>query len=336
MKIKWDSYFAASIRILLGIVLLYSGSIKLANVELFVTDLHNFQLVPENIIRVASLLIPFLELILGLFLFFSIQLQFTLHSLTSLLILFTIVLISKISEGVEYSCGCFGDVDRQSIGIHSIIRNIVLITITLVLSVFYETSSKFKSQSLFKIIIDGVREKAVFLGVVTGCFLCIVLTLQNVVLKERLTILTKDYRPLKPGDNIKSSSFTDANGRLYTLPADSSDYTVIYFMKKDCTPCELNYETWKDLAKQLQPKNIKCYGILIDYSSDQQKVLSDSVKAFTFLLPAISEYQEIYRTHITPQTLVIKRREVFANWAGKFGEIELKELISKIGIVNIL
>lgn len=126
------------LRLVFGGVLIFSGIVKLFDITNFTSSLSDFNLLPAQTILFFAYLIPLLELILGLLIFVNYRTAVASQVASFLIALFTAVVISKITEGANISCGCFGNLIEDKINHSTVVRNILLILIGITLSSFYE------------------------------------------------------------------------------------------------------------------------------------------------------------------------------------------------------
>ena len=94
-------------RIILGIVFIYASYEKILNPEGFSDNIHNFHITPAAVENLAALIIPWLELIVGLFLIFGVFLEGATSITIGLYIFFIIILSQAVFRGIDVHCGCF-------------------------------------------------------------------------------------------------------------------------------------------------------------------------------------------------------------------------------------
>ena len=94
-------------RIILGIIFIYASYDKILDPAGFSKNIHNFHVTPIAIENILALVIPWLELIIGIFLIFGLFLDGTINITIALLILFIIVLSQAVFRGIDVHCGCF-------------------------------------------------------------------------------------------------------------------------------------------------------------------------------------------------------------------------------------
>ena len=94
-------------RIILGIIFIYASYNKILDPVAFSKSIHNFHVTPVAIENLAALIIPWLELIIGVFLIFGLFLEGTTSITISLLVFFIIILSQAVFRGIDIHCGCF-------------------------------------------------------------------------------------------------------------------------------------------------------------------------------------------------------------------------------------
>ena len=94
-------------RIILGIIFIYASYEKILDPVGFSKNIHNYHVTPIAIENLAALIIPWLELIIGVFLIFGLFLEGTTSIVIALLVFFIIVLSQAVFRGIDIHCGCF-------------------------------------------------------------------------------------------------------------------------------------------------------------------------------------------------------------------------------------
>jgi hypothetical protein len=90
--------------------------------------------VNEELQIVAATLLPILELTLGVMLMLKIRVIETLIAVTILFLFFFLFSVYGTIIGLENDCGCFGKVAESSFGVGMVIRNILLLILTIILT----------------------------------------------------------------------------------------------------------------------------------------------------------------------------------------------------------
>ena len=95
-------------RFILGGVFLWAGILKIPSLELFSYSVRAYNLLPEFLILPVAILLPWLECVIGLCLVLGFWTRPSALIAAGLLIGFAGALGTKIYQGVNISCGCFG------------------------------------------------------------------------------------------------------------------------------------------------------------------------------------------------------------------------------------
>ena len=94
-------------RLILGVVFIYASYDKILNPAGFSDNIHNFHVTPAAVENLAALIIPWLELIVGVFLIFGVFLEGAISITIGMLIFFIIILSQAVFRGIDLHCGCF-------------------------------------------------------------------------------------------------------------------------------------------------------------------------------------------------------------------------------------
>ena len=94
-------------RVILGIIFIYASYDKILDPVGFSKNIHNFHVTPIAMDNLAALIIPWLELIIGIFLVLGVFLEGTTSITIVLLVFFIIILSQAVFRGIDVHCGCF-------------------------------------------------------------------------------------------------------------------------------------------------------------------------------------------------------------------------------------
>lgn len=95
-------------RLVMAGIFIYASIDKIAHPAAFAKDVYNYQILPDALIYLTALVLPWLELLLGLCLLAGIWLPGAVLTVNGLLILFLIAFIFNLARGLDVNCGCFG------------------------------------------------------------------------------------------------------------------------------------------------------------------------------------------------------------------------------------
>ena len=101
-------------RLLLGCVFIYASLDKITHLNAFAKIIHNYQLLPDMFITFPAVVMPWVELISGLFLVAGVFKRAAAALLSSLLLVFSIAISINLIRGITFDCGCFSTVSTAS------------------------------------------------------------------------------------------------------------------------------------------------------------------------------------------------------------------------------
>lgn len=122
-------------RWLLGVVFIWAGTVKLLNPMDFLVSIYGYEThLPETLIRVSVVVLPWLEILTGLALITGIALEAGLLLCASMLVAFVILTGQAWARGLDISCGCFGSQIEQTSVLGRVqfafFRNLLLLGLT--------------------------------------------------------------------------------------------------------------------------------------------------------------------------------------------------------------
>jgi len=94
-------------RLILAGIFIYASLDKIAHPAAFAKDVYNYQILPDALINLAALVLPWLEMFLGLCLLAGIWLPGAVLTVNGLLIVFLAAHVFNLSRGLDVNCGCF-------------------------------------------------------------------------------------------------------------------------------------------------------------------------------------------------------------------------------------
>ena len=94
-------------RIILGVIFIYASYHKILDPATFSENIHNYHITPVAVENLAALIIPWIELIVGVFLIIGVFLEGATSITIGMLIFFIIILSQAFLRGIDVHCGCF-------------------------------------------------------------------------------------------------------------------------------------------------------------------------------------------------------------------------------------
>jgi putative oxidoreductase len=124
---------ALTLRIVLAGLFALAGGLKLLDPAAFAAEIHRYQLIPWWGCALLALLLPWLEICVGIGLLTRSFSRGALVWVTALLIIFSLALLSAMLRGLSIDCGCFGRLWQSTGTFWPLVRNGVLLGITVFL-----------------------------------------------------------------------------------------------------------------------------------------------------------------------------------------------------------
>jgi uncharacterized membrane protein YphA (DoxX/SURF4 family) len=114
-------------RWLLGIVFLTACFHKILNPAQFAKILYGYQLVPNDVINLTAIVLPFLEGYAGLALMLGIYPKSAALLINTMLIAFIVAISINLLRGHEFDCGCFSIRNTQgpSAAVTLLVRDVI-------------------------------------------------------------------------------------------------------------------------------------------------------------------------------------------------------------------
>lgn len=102
-----DGILALMARLILGVVFIYASIDKIIHPEAFAKAVYNYQILPDVLINVTAIVLPWLELFLGISLVLHVWLPGAAFMSSLLLLIFFGALVFDLARGLDIHCGCF-------------------------------------------------------------------------------------------------------------------------------------------------------------------------------------------------------------------------------------
>jgi putative oxidoreductase len=118
-------------RCLLGTAWVSAGFLKLRSETPVSEAIARFDLLSERSSRRAGAVLPYFELAIGSFILLGVTIRVAAVASLLLLLLFTWAIAFNLVRGRSFECNCFGGLGPSRIGPASLIRNLLLATLSL-------------------------------------------------------------------------------------------------------------------------------------------------------------------------------------------------------------
>ena len=102
-----NTYLYLCVRLVLGIIFVWASTDKVIHPAAFAKAVYNYQILPDALINITAIILPWLELILGIMLILGLWCSGTILLANLLLITFVSALVFNLARGLDIDCGCF-------------------------------------------------------------------------------------------------------------------------------------------------------------------------------------------------------------------------------------
>jgi uncharacterized membrane protein YphA (DoxX/SURF4 family) len=127
INIPKNEYINLIIRIVVGFVFVIFGASKIAEPALFAKDISNYDMLWHNFINLSAIILPWIEIISGLFLMFGIRLKANILLIAAMLLVFNAAVAVAWARGLDINCGCYSNVAEQKVGMEKLAENFAMI-----------------------------------------------------------------------------------------------------------------------------------------------------------------------------------------------------------------
>jgi len=112
---------------LIAAIFIFAGISKIINPGTFVRDVDNYRLLPYLLVTIIAIILPWVEILCGIFLIAGKWKKGTAFSLLVLTFIFLIAISTAIARGLDITCGCFSNtVEGIRLGYTRLIEDVIL------------------------------------------------------------------------------------------------------------------------------------------------------------------------------------------------------------------
>lgn len=116
------------LRLILGLIFVFSGGSKLRYPRIFAEILTGYELLPASMVTLVAVTLPMLELLAGLSLLLNYRRKGTCLVLAGLCLSFMVAVGWALAKGIDISCGCFVGSDVGTVsGWHLLGNGVMLV-----------------------------------------------------------------------------------------------------------------------------------------------------------------------------------------------------------------
>jgi len=134
-----NRYFVFLVRVLLGFLFVLAAMEKIAQPEAFAKNISYYRLLPTGSINILAIVLPWIELLAGLFLLMGLVVRGSSLLITVLLGVFILAIGISIARGLDISCGCFGTTSARKVGWTTLAEDLLMLAGALLVYYFPNT-----------------------------------------------------------------------------------------------------------------------------------------------------------------------------------------------------
>lgn len=114
-------------RFILGMVFVVAAVAKVSRPEAFASSIEAYEMTPVAVVNLLAIVLPWLELMCGLFLIGGVYVRPGAALLGGLLLLFIVAISVAILRGLNINCGCFGGTGGSPVGWNRVLEDVALL-----------------------------------------------------------------------------------------------------------------------------------------------------------------------------------------------------------------
>jgi uncharacterized membrane protein YphA (DoxX/SURF4 family) len=115
-----------AIRLAAAAVWIVAGAAKVVDLEHFHAQVEQYRLLPHALEAPFAYAVPFVELLVGLYLAVGLLTRAAAAACCVLMVLFLVAQAQAWARGLSLDCGCFGTLVHERVGLVTILRDVAL------------------------------------------------------------------------------------------------------------------------------------------------------------------------------------------------------------------
>jgi len=134
INLSQRSVIALLCRVILGVILIYASIDKIVHPAEFAKAIGNYNVLPFGLENLLGIVLPILELLVGICLVFGIMLDGSAIITAGMMTVFIIALSQAMIRGIDINCGCFKvtvENGGHQVGIRRIIEDFLFLGMSL-------------------------------------------------------------------------------------------------------------------------------------------------------------------------------------------------------------
>lgn len=122
-------------RLIVGIVFLYAAVGKIADPHTFSKEIANYNLMIDSGVNLIALILPWMELVLAVFLIAGIRQRTSAILSAVLMLVFIVAVAGAMIQGLDINCGCFAE-SSAKVGWRKLFENFGLLLCSVYIAFF--------------------------------------------------------------------------------------------------------------------------------------------------------------------------------------------------------
>lgn len=132
-KILDNPIFILTARLILGFLFVIVAIGKIYEPGAFANEISNYNILPQQLVNISALILPWLELIIGILLISGVRVKANSIIAAILLIAFIAAVASAMARGLDINCGCYSNIKAEAVGWPKILENTGLLILSILI-----------------------------------------------------------------------------------------------------------------------------------------------------------------------------------------------------------
>jgi len=137
-----NKYLLLIVRLFLGGMFIVASIDKIAAPDAFAANIVAYKLIPYAAVNIMALVIPWLELLCGIFIIGGVYLRGSSALISILLGVFIVAIVTALLRELKIDCGCFGKEHATPVTWMKVVEDIGLLVLSLYIYKFSRSSEE--------------------------------------------------------------------------------------------------------------------------------------------------------------------------------------------------